>query len=90
MNEAEASMFIFRLTDAVQTLEKAVAVGYTPAYSKLLRAKGWTNNWKNFEEIGHNITTMLHACINAVEDGIITGCDIESGPALEYVDPSRE
>lgn len=90
MNEAEASMFIFRLTDAVHSLEKAVAVGYLPAYGKLLRLKGWTNDWKDFEHISHNISVLLNRCIANITGDYISNCDIESGPSLEYLDPSRE
>lgn len=88
MNEAEASMHIFRLTDAVHALEKAVDVGFTPAYGKLLRAKGWTDDWKDFEKISHNITTIFKQCIASSVDGVISGCPIEAG--VEYLDPSRE
>jgi len=88
MNEAEASMHIFRLTDAAHALEKAVAVGFTPAYGKLLRAKGWTDDWKDFEEISHNITTILKRCLASSTNGVISSCEIETG--VEYLDPSRK
>ena len=87
MNEAEASMHIFRLTDAVRALEKAVAADYVPAYGKLLRAKGWTDDWKDFEKIANYISSTLYSCLNRAQDGIIPPCEIESG--VEYLNPTR-
>lgn len=88
MNEAEASMHLFRLTNAIHSLEKAAASGFIPAYSKLLRAKGWTNSWQNFEEISHNITTIMHGCIEKSSGGVLAPCTVESG--VEYLNPSRK
>lgn len=88
MNEAEASMHIFRLTHAISALEKAVAVGFVPAYAKLLRAKGWTNDWRNFEKIAHNISSIINKCISNSSPSALASCEIESG--VEYLDPTRE
>lgn len=88
MNEAEASMHIFRLTDAMHALEKAVSMGYSPASGKLLRVKGWTDAWKDFEKISHNITTIINNCLESSTDGVIGGCEVETG--VEYLDPSRK
>jgi hypothetical protein len=63
-------------------------MGFIPAYSKLLRAKGWTNNWQHFEKITSNITAIIQKCIKDSSDGVLAPCDIESG--VEYLDPSRK
>ena len=88
MNEAEASMHVFRLSDAIHALEKAVAHQFAPAYSKLLRAKGWTDSWKDFEQISSNITNMYKNCIERSTEGVLASCEVESG--VEYLDPTRE
>jgi hypothetical protein len=89
MNEAESSMHIFRLSDAIAALEKAVAYGFIPALGKLLRAKGWTDDWKDFEKLSYNITKMFNACVGTeTAGGVIASCNVESG--VEYLDPSRK
>lgn len=88
MNEAEASMHIFRLSDAIPALEKAVAYGYTPASGKLLRAKGWMDDWKDFERLSSNMSSMFRACLGNSSNGVLPACEAESG--VEYLDPSRE
>ena len=59
MNEADSLTHTFRLEEAFGPLEKAVELGFTPAYSKLIRNKGWTNSWKGFEQICHNVSLLI-------------------------------
>lgn len=65
LNLGEARTQLFKLDYAIEAFEKAEQLGEESALSRLLRAKGWTCDWRNFEHLTSKVEKRALACFEA-------------------------
>lgn len=67
LNLGETRTQLFKLDQAIEVFERAEALGETSALSKLLRAKGWSASWYDFERIAAGVEREAVACASTGE-----------------------
>ena len=67
INLGEARSHQFRLNEAVHAFTQALNLGDKQStVSRLLRAKGWADSWRNFDSVSSMAEELAIACINTV------------------------
>lgn len=64
LNLGEARTQLFKLDLAIEAFEKAEQLGEETALSRLLRAKGWSCDWRNFERLSSKVERHAVACVD--------------------------
>ena len=65
LNLGEARTQLFKLDYAIEAFEKAEQLGEEAALSRLLRAKGWSCDWRNFDRITSKVEQRALTCTEA-------------------------
>jgi predicted O-linked N-acetylglucosamine transferase (SPINDLY family) len=85
LNLGEARTQLFKLDEAIDVFERAEALGEASALSKLLRAKGWSASWYDFERIAAGVEREAMTCAST-DERTSTACQTDSLGGLEYTD----
>jgi predicted O-linked N-acetylglucosamine transferase (SPINDLY family) len=70
----------FRLEESTEAYYQAVSRGDHLALSRLLKVKGWSNSWKDFEYFGTQLEKDAKGCFYSN----YTICSLDSATGLEY------
>ena len=63
LNLGESRTQLFKLDLAIESFERAELLGEATALSRLLRAKGWSSSWYDFERIAASVEKRARACV---------------------------
>lgn len=81
INLGETRGVLFKLDAAIEAYNVAVSLGEMTALSRLLRVKGWTNSWHQFEGIVSEVSKRAIQCVEEPN-----ACVMDSPGGLEYTD----
>ena len=65
-NLGEIRLQMLNLTASIDAFREALSRGNSDAYNGLLRAQGWTNDWRGFEEVAAKVEAAAVACVTNV------------------------
>lgn len=63
-NLGEIRLQMLNLKSAIQAFRESMARGNQDAYNGLVRAQGWTNDWRDFEVITSKVEASARSCCN--------------------------
>eukprot|EP00606_Chrysophyceae_sp_TOSAG23-5_P000023 GSChrysophyteH2.ASY1.ANO1.447.1 assembled CDS len=83
INLGEVEQVLFHTDAAIYAFEQAYRLGDSSATQHLLRAKGWVNDWQNFEQLAATVESTVRSCIASVYDAQL--CQhVDSSTGYEY------
>lgn len=85
INLGEIQVQTFRLTESIHSFEKAFLLGDLTTLPRIVRAKGWSMDWKDFEIYASDLEKHATICTHDPRK-----CLIDSSGGFEYTDASGE
>ncbi len=85
INLGEIQVQTFRLSESIYSFERAFQLGDFSTLPRIVRAKGWSMDWKDFELYASDLEKHSSICINDAKS-----CRIDSSGGFEYTDASGE